>query len=45
MVPPSEFTKRGSFMASMCTLCILTKMFEIKVYEAPGSKRMIAGVE
>jgi hypothetical protein len=45
MVPPGEFTKRGSFMASMGTLCILIKMFEIKVCEAPESKRMVAGVE
>jgi hypothetical protein len=35
MVPPGEFTKRGYFMASMGTLCILTKIFEIKVCEAP----------
>jgi hypothetical protein len=32
-------------MASMGTLCILTKIFEIKVYEAPESKRMVAEVE
>jgi hypothetical protein len=29
----------------MGTLCILTKMLEIKVCEAPELKRMIAGVE
>jgi hypothetical protein len=45
MVPPGEFTKRGSFMASMGILCILTKMLEIKVCEALESKRMVAGVE
>jgi hypothetical protein len=45
MVPPGEFTKRGSFMASMGTLCILTKMLEIKVCEAPESKRIVVGVE
>jgi hypothetical protein len=45
MVPPGEFTKRGSFMASMGTLCILTKMLEIKVCEALESKRMVVGVE
>jgi hypothetical protein len=45
MVPPGEFTKRGSFMVNMGTLCILTKMLEIKVREALESKRMVAGVE
>jgi hypothetical protein len=45
MVPPGEFTERGSFMASMGTLCILTKMWEIKVWEALESKRMVARVE
>jgi hypothetical protein len=45
MVPPGEFIKRGSFMASMGTLCFLTKMLEIKVCEAPKSKIMVAGVE
>jgi hypothetical protein len=45
MVPLGEFTKRGSFMASMGTLCILTNMLEIKVCEAPESKRMVTGVE
>jgi hypothetical protein len=45
MVPLGEFTKRGSFMASIGTLCILTKMLEIKVCEALESKRMVAGVE
>jgi hypothetical protein len=32
-------------MASMGTLCIPTKMLEIKVCEALESKRMVAGVE
>jgi hypothetical protein len=45
MAPPGEFTKRGSFMASMGTPYILTKILEIKVCEAPESKRMVAGVE
>jgi hypothetical protein len=45
MVPPGVFTKRGSFMASMGILCILTKVWKMNVCEAPESNKMVAGVE
>jgi hypothetical protein len=45
MVPLGEFTKRGSFMTSMGMLCILTKVWEINVCEAPESNKTVVGVK
>jgi len=45
IIPSGEFTVMGLFMAQADILWVLTKACEMKVCEAPESKRMVAGAE
>jgi len=45
MGPPGEFINIWFFMDTNGMLCMVTNVWEIKVCEAPESKRTVAGME